>query len=142
MQRLSRKFETAKALVPKPVKRSASRPTSRGAIYFGSTSAAIDEAVSTLEAKGIYLGLMRLRAFPFSEEVAGFVLAHDQVFVIEQNRDAQMRALLTNECALDPARLIPVLHYSGVPITARFIVEEIARHCVILAGEHQQKAAE
>ena len=120
----------------------AGRPTSRGAIYFGSTSAAMDEAVSTLEAKGIHLDLMRLRAFPFSEEVADFVLSHDQVFVIEQNRDAQMRALLTNECALDPARLIPVLHYSGVPITARFIVEEIARHCGVLAGEHQQKAAE
>jgi len=142
MQRLARKFETAKSLVPKPVTRPAGQPASMGAIFFGSTSAAMEEAIAGLEARGIYLDHMRLRAFPFSEEVTDFILSHDQVFVIEQNRDAQMRALLSNECALDPARLIPVTHYSGVPITARYITEEIARHCVVRAGEHQQKAAE
>jgi 2-oxoglutarate/2-oxoacid ferredoxin oxidoreductase subunit alpha len=142
MQRLLRKFETAKLLVPKPVRRSARQLTTMGAIYFGSTAPAMDEAVSALEERGIYLDLLRIRAFPLSEEIGDFVLAHDQVFVIEQNRDAQMRTLLANECGLDPARLIPVLHYNGLPITARFITDEIARRCVILSGEHQRKAAE
>ena len=68
---------------------------------------------------------MRIRAFPFAESVRDFILAHESVFVIEQNRDAQMRSLLVNELDIDPARLIPVLHYDGTPITARFIVSEI-----------------
>jgi 2-oxoglutarate ferredoxin oxidoreductase subunit alpha len=68
---------------------------------------------------------MRLRAFPFADEVIEFVNAHEQVFVIEQNRDAQMRMLLVNEGAIDPARFISILHYDGTPITARFITAEI-----------------
>ena len=84
----------------------------------------------------------RVRAFPFSKDVIDFVLGHDQVFVIEQNRDAQLRMLLINEGALDPARLIPVLHYDGLPITACFIIDEIARQCGILADAGQQEVAE
>jgi 2-oxoglutarate/2-oxoacid ferredoxin oxidoreductase subunit alpha len=142
MQRLLRKFETAKAFVPKPIRRAAARATSLGAIYFGSTAAAVNEAIEVLEERGILLDFLRVRAFPFSKEVIDFVLEHDQVFVIEQNRDAQLRMLLINEGALDPARLIPVLHYDGLPIAARFIVDEIARQCGILAGADQQQVAE
>jgi 2-oxoglutarate ferredoxin oxidoreductase subunit alpha len=69
---------------------------------------------------------MRLRAFPFADEVIDFINHHDQVFVVEQNRDAQMRLLLVNEGAIDPARFISILHYDGTPITARFIIKEIA----------------
>ena len=87
----------------------------------------MDEALAALEADGIHLDAMRLRAFPFADEVADFVAAHEQVFVVEQNRDAQMRTLLVNECGLDPARLVPVLHYDGTPITARFIARRDAR---------------
>ena len=74
---------------------------------------------------------MRLRAFPFPDSVAEFIAAHDKVFVVEQNRDAQMRTLLINELDIDPARLVPVLHYDGTPITARFITDAItqARAC-------------
>ena len=64
---------------------------------------------------------MRVRAFPFADEVADFIAAHEHVFVVEQNRDAQLRMLLVNECGIDPEKLIPVLHYDGTPITARFI---------------------
>jgi 2-oxoglutarate ferredoxin oxidoreductase subunit alpha len=71
-----------------------------------------------------------VRAFPFPDAVRDFVLAHERVFVIEQNRDAQLRSLLVNEFDLDPARLEPVLHYDGTPITARFIVREIERRAV------------
>ena len=63
--------------------------------------------------------------YPFADEVATFIAAHEQVFVVEQNRDAQMRTLLVNELGVDPARLVPVLHYDGTPITARFIAGEI-----------------
>ncbi len=126
MQRLLRKFETAKTLVPKPVKRAAKEATRFGAIYFGSTAPAMYEALAVLEAAGLHLDTLRLRAFPFAEEVIEFVNAHDQVFVVEQNRDAQMRSLLVNECAIDPARFISILHFDGTPITARFITGAIA----------------
>jgi len=126
MQRLVRKFETAKSLVPAPIKRNAKERARHGVIYFGSTAAAMSEALVALEADGLHLDTLRLRAFPFSDEVIEFVNAHDQVFVVEQNRDAQMRMLLVNECAIDPARFISILHYDGTPITARFITSAIA----------------
>jgi 2-oxoglutarate ferredoxin oxidoreductase subunit alpha len=126
MQRLLRKFETAKSLVPRPVIRRAKEPTSVGVIYFGSTSPAMSEALEALEARGTPLDTLRVRAFPFHDEIIDFVLGHDQVFVVEQNRDAQLRTLLVNEGGIDPARLIPVLHYDGTPITARFIIRAIA----------------
>jgi 2-oxoglutarate ferredoxin oxidoreductase subunit alpha len=69
---------------------------------------------------------MRLRAFPFSDTVLDFINTHDQVFLVEQNRDAQMRSLLVNELNIDPVRLVPVLNYDGTPITARFITQSIA----------------
>ena len=100
--------------------------TRYGVIYFGSTSAAMDEALAALEGQGLHLDTLRLRAFPFSDDVVEFINAHDQVFLVEQNRDAQMRMLLVNECAIDPARFISILHYDGTPITARFIIEAIA----------------
>ena len=68
---------------------------------------------------------LRVRAFPFPDTVKAFILAHEVVFVVEQNRDAQLRTLLVNELGIDPARLVAVLHYDGTPITARFIHERI-----------------
>ncbi|MBX6368831.1 MAG: 2-oxoacid:acceptor oxidoreductase subunit alpha [Rhodospirillales bacterium] len=132
MQRLLRKFETAKRLVPGPVRRDASEPTRYGVIYFGSTSPAMAEALAALEQRGLHLDAMRVRAFPFSDEVIDFVLGHDQVFLVEQNRDAQLKSLLVNEGAIDPARIISVLHYDGTPITARFIIDEIAERMAAL----------
>ena len=126
MQRLLRKFETAKDLVPRPLIANADKPTKYGVIYYGSTSAAMGEALEALEAEGIHLDALRIRAFPFRDDVLDFVQRHDRVFVVEQNRDAQLRTLLVNECGLDPARLLPVLHYDGTPITARFIRAAIA----------------
>jgi 2-oxoglutarate ferredoxin oxidoreductase subunit alpha len=132
MQRLLRKFETAKQLVPRPVRRGAKGPTRFGALYFGSTSPAMDEALQALEAEGIQLDTLRVRGFPFHDDVIDFILAHDQVFVVEQNRDAQLRMLLVNEGAIDPAKLVSVLHYDGTPITARFITREIAERLAAL----------
>jgi 2-oxoglutarate ferredoxin oxidoreductase subunit alpha len=125
VQRLLRKFETAKSLVPAPVIRKAREKARYGVIYFGSTAPAMDEALAGLEARGVHVDTLRIRAFPFSNEVIEFVHAHDQVFLIEQNRDAQMRTLLVNEGDIDPARFISILHYDGTPITARFILGAI-----------------
>jgi 2-oxoglutarate ferredoxin oxidoreductase subunit alpha len=125
MQRLLRKFETAKQYVPAPVVRSAGQSTRFGAIYYGSTGPAMDETLVTLAGQGIHVDTLRVRAFPFHDAVAEFIAAHEQVFVIEQNRDAQLRSLLVNELVVDPAKLMPVLHYDGTPITARFIIGEI-----------------
>ena len=105
MQRLLRKFETAKDLLPKPVLRPALQPTRLGVIYYGSTSPAMQEALDTLEQQGLHLDALRVRAFPFHEQVPDFIAEHDHVFVVEQNRDAQLRMLLVNECGIDPARL-------------------------------------
>jgi 2-oxoglutarate ferredoxin oxidoreductase subunit alpha len=126
MQRLLKKFDTAKNLVPRPVVRDAKQPTDLGVIYYGSTSPAMDEAEELLGERGIHLDLMRVRGFPFRNEVKAFIAAHEQVFVVEQNRDAQLRLLLVNELEIDPAKLVRVLHYDGTPITARFIVDAIA----------------
>jgi 2-oxoglutarate ferredoxin oxidoreductase subunit alpha len=128
MERLLRKFRTAATLVPQPVVRRAEGETRLGVIYFGSTSPAMHEALEVLAAEGVHLDAMRLRAFPFPDSVPDFIAKHDQVFVVEQNRDAQMRTLLVNELEIDPARLVKVLHYDGTPITARFIAQAITAH--------------
>jgi len=127
MERLLRKFDTAKALVPAPILRKAPKQTSYGVIYYGSTSPAMDEALAGLEARGLNVDALRVRAFPFAGEVFDFIAHHELVFVVEQNRDAQLRALLVNEGGVDPARLVKVLNYDGSPITARFIQAELAR---------------
>ena len=128
MQRLLRKFETAKEVVPRPILRAAAKPTRYGVIYYGSTSPAMDEAVDTLADRGNHLDMLRVRAFPFHSDVTDFIADHDFVFVVEQNRDAQLRMLVVNECGVDPVRLVPVLHYDGTPITARFIARAVAEH--------------
>ncbi|MDR2851929.1 MAG: 2-oxoacid:acceptor oxidoreductase subunit alpha [Burkholderiaceae bacterium] len=125
MQRLLQKFDHAKQIVPPPIARQASQKTPYGAIYYGSTSPAMDEAVAVLEQEGVHLDTVRVRAFPFANSVADFVAAHERVFVVEQNRDGQLRTMLINEFGIDPARLAPVLHYDGTPITARFIMGAI-----------------
>jgi 2-oxoglutarate/2-oxoacid ferredoxin oxidoreductase subunit alpha len=128
MQRLIRKFETAKDLVPRPLQANAAKPTKYGVIYYGSTSPAMDEAIHMIEARGQTLNRLRVRAFPFHSSVTSFVADHDFVFVVEQNRDAQLRSLIVNECGIDPIRLVPILHYDGTPITARFIARAIGDH--------------
>ncbi len=128
VERLLKKFATAATLVPPPVVRDAGCKTRLGVIYFGSTSPAMDEALEVLTAQGIHLDAMRLRAFPFPASVAQFIAEHEEVFVVEQNRDSQMRSLLVNELDVDPAKLIKVLHYDGTPITARFITQAITQH--------------
>jgi len=140
VQRLLKKFRTAATLVPQPVLHKAARKTRLGVIYFGSTSPAMLEAIDVLNDAGIQLDAMRLRAFPFPSVVAQFLDEHDEVFVVEQNRDAQMHSLLVNELDVDPARLVRVLHYDGTPITARFITHAITQHVHAAAVAPKRKA--
>jgi 2-oxoglutarate ferredoxin oxidoreductase subunit alpha len=127
VERLLKKFETAKTLVPQPLSRPAAQPTRHGVIYYGSTSPAMNEAFDSLQARGLHVDGLRVRAFPFSDAVDRFIAEHDTVFVVEQNRDAQLRTMLVTEQEIDPAKLVPVLHFDGTPITARFITEAIAK---------------
>ena len=140
MQRLLRKFETAKELIPQPVQRWTDPPAQIGVIYYGSTAPAMDEAFEALESGGISTDGLRIRAFPFSDKVDDFISSHAHVFVVEQNRDGQMRTLLINECGVDPAHLTAVLHYEGTPITARFIASEIVQHLVSTTGSGLKSA--
>jgi 2-oxoglutarate ferredoxin oxidoreductase subunit alpha len=112
--------------VPQPVLIPAKQPARFGAMYFGSTSPAMAEAMESLAEKGIFVNALRIRAFPFADEIADFVQSHGKVFLIEQNRDAQMKTLLVNDGGINPASLISILHYDGTPITARFITKEIS----------------
>jgi 2-oxoglutarate ferredoxin oxidoreductase subunit alpha len=128
MQRLVRKFDTAKDLVPRPLQANAEKSTKYGVIYYGSTAPAMDEAIAMIEARGHAVDRMRVRAFPFHSSVNSFVAGHDFTFVVEQNRDGQMRSLIVNECGIDPVRLVPITHYDGTPITARFIAKAIGDH--------------
>lgn len=125
MHRLQKKFDTAKALVPQPVIKRTKQTTPFAAIYFGSTSPSMTEAIEVLDTEQTHLDTLRLCAFPFPNLVSTFIAEHQFVFVVEQNRDAQMRSLLINEFDIDPAKLIAILHYDGTPITARFIVNAI-----------------
>ena len=140
MHRLVRKFVTARGLVPQPVLTPAGRPTRIGVLYYGSTSPAMHEAAERFAAEGIAVDLMRIRAYPFPESVRDFVLAHDQCFLVEQNRDAQLRTLLVQEYGLDPALIQPILHYDGTPITARFIIRSMRDSLTRTLGQEERVA--
>jgi len=142
MERLLAKFETAKALVPEPVTRTAKRSTPYGVIYFGSTTPAMNEALHALEDEAIHIDALRVRAFPFNDEVFAFIAAHETVFIVEQNRDAQLRTLITTEGGVDPGKLVKVLNYDGSPITARFIIGEIKAGMANAADSGVREAAQ
>jgi 2-oxoglutarate/2-oxoacid ferredoxin oxidoreductase subunit alpha len=131
VDRLLRKFETAKQLVPKPKTHppiEVKKPKTKlklGALFFGTSASPSYEAVEMLTAEGYPIDTMRIRAFPFHENLDRFIDEHDLSFVIEQNRDGQMRQLIMNECEVPRNKLISVLNYSGTPITARTIADQI-----------------
>ena len=127
VDRLLRKFETAKTLVPAPVttKAPGKAKARYGVVYFGSSSPAVSEALGMLTERGHAVDALRVRGFPFADEIGEFIADHALTFVVEQNRDGQLRTLLINEAGANPANLMPVLHYDGTPITARFIVRSV-----------------
>ncbi len=125
VDRLLKKWDTARQIVPAPELYQPENQSPFGMLFFGTTSYAALEVMDLLREDGIRLDALRLTAFPFSQAVEDFIQQHERVFVIEQNRDAQLRSLLINELDLDPARLIRVLNYDGMPITADEIQRQI-----------------
>jgi 2-oxoglutarate/2-oxoacid ferredoxin oxidoreductase subunit alpha len=128
LDRIRRKFETAATLVPKPDIVIRDKASKYGVIYFGATRPGVLEGLDQLKATGVQLNSMRLRAFPFASEVKAFCDAHDRIFVIEQNRDAQMRSLLMVEAGVAGDKLIATLNYDGMPLTADFVRKAILKH--------------
>lgn len=126
MERLELKWRTAAKIVP-PAEIETSGQ-SVGVLYYGTTMLPMREALDRLEEQGIKLDTMRIRSFPFGEEVWQFIAEHDFVFVVEQNRDAQMKSLLVNEGGLNPADLVSVLYYAGLSISADFIAESVSNY--------------
>jgi 2-oxoglutarate ferredoxin oxidoreductase subunit alpha len=124
LDRLLKKWETAKKLVPRAVI-DATAGSEIGIVSIGSCDGAIHEAMDVLKAEGVAVDYMRVRAFPFSEDVERFLSAHEVLFVVEQNRDAQFKALLTLETQVEKSKLRSLLHYSGLPISSTFIVEGV-----------------
>ena len=127
VDRLARKWDTAKELVPGPAfySRGNGELQKDGVIFFGTSTDSALEALDLLADEGILLDAMRPRAFPFGEAFVEFVNAHHRLFVIEQNRDAQFRSLMMIELGVDPAKIVSVLNYDGMPITADFIHRQI-----------------
>ena len=121
IDRIRRKFDTAAKVVPKAEITTRDKAGKIGVIYFGATRPAVLEGLDLLERDGFKLNSMRLKAFPFGQEVRDFCAAHDQVFVVEQNRDAQMRQLLAMEAEVPAEKLIATLNYDGMPMTASFV---------------------
>jgi len=124
LDRLLRKFATAKRLVPEPVLHGDGR-ASAAIVSLGSCDGAIREALDMIAARGIHLDYLRVRGFPFGEEVEKFLAEHEVVYVVEQNRDAQFKSLLTLETRVDKAKLRSLLHYSGLPVSSKFIVDGV-----------------
>ena len=125
MHRLMAKWETAKQYVPGPVMTPASQATDYGVIFFGTSEASSLEALDYLAEEGVFVDAMRVRSFPFNDDVEAFIDNHERTFVIEQNRDAQLRTLLMAEFEFGPDKLKSVLCFDGTPISARNIRKQI-----------------
>lgn len=127
MDRLMKKWETAKNMVPAPELHEGKNQFENGILFFGTSTYAAQEAMDLLKEKGILVDALRIKSFPFNKTVEDFIKSHERVFVIEQNRDAQMKSLLMIELQADPHKLISVLNYNGMPITADKILNDIEK---------------
>lgn len=128
MNRLLRKFNTAKSYLPKPKIQQAKNQTHKsdvGLIYYGTSDASGNEALDILATEGVFIDGLRINAFPFDSLIEDFIEAHETLFVIDQNRDGQMRTLLINELEVHPKKLKSILSYDGMPITAEYICDSI-----------------
>ena len=124
VDRLLSKWETARSLVPE-AEIEYSRFNTAGILSIGSCDGAVREALVKLKEKNVGLNYCRVKAFPFGDEVRDFIDKHEQVFVVEQNRDAQLRTLLMLDIEANPDKLVPMLHYNGLPISADFVIDRV-----------------
>ncbi len=128
MQRLTKKFEHAVSLMPAPEIKQSSKRAKIGLVFFGTSSHAISEAKQQLKEHGLSVDTLRIKAFPFSESISDFIHGHQDIFVIEQNRDSQMRTLLSNELEISPTKLNAIANFDGLPLTSLFIVNNVLAH--------------
>ena len=125
MDRLIKKWNAAKGMVPAPEFYQKENSSKHGVLFFGTSTYAAAEAIELLKQEQISLDAMRVKAFPFGKEFEDFINAHEKVFVIEQNRDAQFRSLMMIELGVNPEKIVSVLNYDGTPITADNILEQV-----------------
>ena len=125
MDRLIKKWNTAKEIVSAPEFYQEKNSSVCGVLFFGTSTYAAEEAIELLKQEQISLDAMRIKAFPFGKEFTDFINSHEKVFVIEQNRDSQFRSLMMIELSTNPEKLISVLNYDGTPITADNILKQI-----------------
>ena len=125
MERLLKKWDTARSLVPGPRTKIKDPAREIGIVFYGTTTHAAYEAITRLGAQGLTINSMRIRAFPFQDEVIDFINSHNHIFVIEQNRDAQLRTMLMTENDISPRKLQSILNFDGLPITANFITSKM-----------------
>jgi len=128
MDRLLKKWDTAKDMVPAPYLYQKENKSPYGLIFFGTSTYSAEEAMDTMATTGLSFDAIRLRSFPFNQTVEDFIHSHEKVFIIEQNRDGQMRSLLINELNVNPQKMVPVLNYDGMPITAHTIISLISKN--------------
>ncbi|HEY5643665.1 MAG TPA: 2-oxoacid:acceptor oxidoreductase subunit alpha [Woeseiaceae bacterium] len=124
LDRLLVKWETARKLVPEAEIRY-SKFNKAAILTIGSGDGACKEALDRLQQQKVGLNYCRVKAFPFSDAVREFIDKHEVVYVVEQNRDAQLRTLLINDIDADQRKLVPLLHYNGMPLHAGFVVERV-----------------
>jgi 2-oxoglutarate ferredoxin oxidoreductase subunit alpha len=125
VDRLARKWRTAAEVVPPPSIRRASKPAKWGIVAIGSSDPAVREALDRLAGKGIHVDYCRIRAYPFGADVVRFLEQHERVFVVDQNRDAQLKSLIAIETGFPLERMQSILHYGGLPMDCRCIVETL-----------------
>lgn len=138
VDRLMKKWETAKTKVPGPQIYQSKNQSENGIIFFGTSQYSSEEAMDLMKEEGIIVDAMRIKSFPFTKEVEEFVASHQRIFVIEQNRDAQLKSLLMIEMNADPNKLFSVLNYDGMPITADHIIKSITK--VLVPNQQLNKA--
>jgi 2-oxoglutarate ferredoxin oxidoreductase subunit alpha len=139
MSRILKKFEGAHKFLPSPIFKQETNASANGIIYFGSTEAVMQESLDELTSLGFPIDAMRIRAFPFNTDVWDFIDQHESIFIVEQNRDAQMKTLVLAEGNINPNKLMSVLCFDGAPITAKFISNSII---AVLSDKNISKTAE
>jgi len=137
MQRLEKKMLTAVELLPKPEISQGKKAAKLGLIYFGTTSHAIQEAIDNLKEQGLTADTLRIKAFPFASSIKAFIEQHRHIYVIEQNRDAQMHTLIVKELMIDPTKLASIVNYDGLPITSEHIVNAVQQNLASLTSTKQ-----
>ena len=139
VDRLMVKWDTAKTVVPKPEFFQKKNQSADGMIFFGTSAYSAVEAVEEMKAEGVTIDAMRLKAFPFDQEVNAFIESHERLFVVEQNRDAQMRTLLINELNINPNKLVSILCYDGFPISAELIKTQVLKNQASVASDETNR---